>query len=82
MEKNKKMKIHLFLPLYFQLHWNSTTYTKQWEGIVSHHGISNAIDYQFATCKVMAMRVVPPKTPTTRVPAGQENNNNNTRGFM
>jgi len=46
---------------------NSTTYRKQWEKVIPHHGISNAMDHQFATWKVMAMRVVPSKTHGTRI---------------
>jgi len=53
------------------LHKNSTTYTKQWERVVPHHGINNAMDHQFATCKVMAMKLIPPKTHAIRVKTRQ-----------
>jgi hypothetical protein len=66
-EKNKQVKKFTFFSLFFQLQRNSTTYKKQWERLIPRHGISNAMDHQFTTWKVMAMRVIPPKTHGTRV---------------
>jgi hypothetical protein len=40
------------------------------------------MDHQFTTCKVMAMKVVLPKTHARRVTTRQGNNNNNKKGFM
>jgi hypothetical protein len=65
--KQTSEKIHFFPPFISNCRGTSTTYTKQWEGVVLHHGISNGMDHQFTTCKVMAMRVVPPKTHAIRI---------------
>jgi hypothetical protein len=45
-KKQTSEKIHFFPSFISNCRGASTTYTKQWEWVVPHHGISNGMDHQ------------------------------------